>query len=79
MYFLLGVGLLITNVTGNMNLKSSAQMRLNPIYLDPFVFAGVLYCDYNRLLTLDQLKMAYICILVNRFFQYVLFLKGMIV
>jgi len=76
--FLLLIGLLITNITGNLNLKSSARMRLNPVYLDPFVFCLVLYFDYNRLLPLNLIKLMYVGIMVNRLVSYVLFVKGMV-
>ena len=76
--FIMGVGMLITNVTGNFNLKSSAKMRLFPVYLDPLVFAGVLFCDYNRLIDKEYLMAAYVNLLINRTCQYMLFMKGMI-
>jgi hypothetical protein len=75
---MLGVGMLITNITGNLNLKSSAKMRLNPYYLDPFVFIIILILDANRLVESDYLKLAYMSILTNRFYQYVFFIRGMI-
>ena len=67
-FFLLGVGLLLTNVTGNFNLKSSAKMRLNPVYLDPFVFFLILVIDANHLVDIEYVKGAYIFIMINRFF-----------
>ena len=48
--FLLGFGMFLTNVTGNLNLKSSAKMKFRPIYYDPFVFLMILYADHNNLL-----------------------------
>ena len=48
--FIWGVGMLMTNMTGNLNLKSCVLVKYNPIYIDPFIFAGLLYLDANRLI-----------------------------
>ena len=53
--FLLGVGMMITHITGGFNLASSAGMRFDPFFLDPVLFLGVLYCDYNQALPRSQL------------------------
>mmetsp|Transcript_39312 Transcript_39312/g.60057 ORF Transcript_39312/g.60057 Transcript_39312/m.60057 type:complete len:94 (+) Transcript_39312:217-498(+) len=66
LFFLVLIGILITNVTGNFNLKSSAKMRLNPVYLDPFVFGIVLYLDYNRILPPMVVLSLYGLISLNR-------------
>lgn len=50
LWFIVYIGLLITNITGNMNLKSCANKAYNPIYADPFLFAVILYLDANSLL-----------------------------
>lgn len=42
--------MLTTNMTGNLNLKSSTKLKYNPIYLDPILFVILLYLDYKRLL-----------------------------
>lgn len=73
-----GVGMLITNMTGNLNLKSSAKVKFNPIYLDPFIFVAILYLDYNRILEPRQLAYAYGLLVVQRIIQYILFMRGMI-
>ena len=58
--FMFGAGMLITNMTGNLNLKSSAKVRYNPFYPDPFIFLVILYFDYNRLADTNILVSAYI-------------------
>lgn len=47
--FVFGVGIMLTNMTGNLNLKSCVLVKYNPIYIDPFIFCGILYMDYNRI------------------------------
>ena len=76
--FLLLVGFLMTSITGTLNLKSSAKMRLNIIYPDPFAYLAILYCDYNRIFSLPVLKMMYFGIMLNRTLQYFLFMRGMV-
>ena len=62
--FMFGVGMLITNMTGNLNLKSSAKVKYNPIYLDPFIFVAILYMDYNRLMEPKVLAVAYVLLVI---------------
>lgn len=77
--FLLGFGNWLTNVTGYLNLMSSAKSTYNPIFVDPFVFGGLLYADCNRLLPRDVLAKAYLSMIAIRFLLYVLFMRKMIV
>jgi len=76
--FIFGVGMLITNMTGNLNLKSCAGVKYNPIYIDPFIFCAILYADHNRLLE-RQILMAMYCLLVlERIIMYFLFVRNMV-
>lgn len=78
MYFLFGVGMLITSMTGNLNLKSCAQVKYNPVYLDPFLFVAILYCDYNRLFESHIIAYMYIALVVERAITYFLFVRNMV-
>lgn len=77
--FLLGFGNWMTHVTGYLNLMSSAKSQYNPIFVDPFVFGGLLYADSNRLLPRDVLAKAYLSMIAVRFLLYILFMRKMIV
>lgn len=65
-------------MTGNFNLRSCAQSRYNPIYLDPFLFLVILYFDYNRTFESNIVWYMYVALVVQRFIAYVLFMKNMI-
>ena len=77
-WFLVYLGILITNITGNFNLKSCASKVYNPIYIDPFLFAGVLYLDANQILDLNIIKGMYVYLCVQRLALYLLFLRSVI-
>ena len=56
--------MLMTNMTGNLNLKSCVLVKYNPIYIDPFIFAGILYLDANRLVDPKFLAASYVLLVV---------------
>ena len=64
--FIWGAGMLMTNMTGNLNLKSCVLVKYNPIYIDPFIFAGLLYLDANRLVEPQFLAAGYVILVVQR-------------
>ena len=70
--------MLITNMTGNLNLKACAQQRYNPIYLDTFIFPAILYLDYNRVFDSHVIGGMYIYMVVQRITLYMLFLNSII-
>ena len=76
--FLLGVGILITNVTGTFNLASSAKYKFNPFFIDVLAFLTILYMDYNRKASEQTLITAYIAIIVIRLCLYIAFMANMI-
>ena len=63
-FFIFGVGIMLTNMTGNLNLKSCVLVKYNPIYGDPFVFFLILYLDYNRILEPKMIAGAYFALVV---------------
>jgi len=77
-FFLIGIGMLITHMTGNLNLNSCCLQKYNPFYVDPFVFCAILYCDSNRLLDPGLLAGLYIALVAQRSLQYFLFMRGTI-
>lgn len=76
--FMYAFGNSLTHVTGYFNLMSSSKTKFNPIFMDFFIFLGLLYADHNRLIPREQLIMAYISMVVVRTILYLLFLKSMI-
>ena len=78
LWFIFGVGMLITSMTGNFNLRSCARAKYNPIYLDPFLFCVILYFDYNRTFESHVIAGMYIALVVERIIMYFLFMRSMI-
>jgi hypothetical protein len=76
-FFILGIAMLMTNMTGNFNLKSTVGAKYYPFYIDPIIFLGILYADYNNLLAIETIKIAYVSLAAFRFICYMLFLRGM--
>ena len=76
--FLLGVGMMITNITGSFNLCSSAGSKFSPYFLDPIAFLAILYCDYNMLASREILGMAYCSLIVGRSILYIQFMEGVV-
>lgn len=77
-FFLIGIGMLITHMTGNLNLNSCCLKKYNPFYADPFIFCGILYFDHNRLLHPAALAGLYLALVAQRSLQYFLFMRGTI-
>lgn len=77
-FFVFGAGMLMTNMTGNLNLKSCVLKKFNPIYMDPFIFCGLLYLDANKLVEADYLKMSYAFLVFQRAITYALFMRATI-
>ena len=76
--FLLGVGILITNVTGSFNLASSAKYRFNPFFIDVLGFVIILHADYNRKASEEKLIRAYLSLIGIRLVLYIVFMANMI-
>ena len=69
---------MITHITGSFNLASSAGLKFDPFFMDPILFCGVLYCDYNQLASSQQLAMAYCSLIVMRAILYLVFMGNMV-
>ena len=78
-FFLTYSGALLSAMTAQLNLKSSAGMKYNPIYGDPFAFAAILYVDANGLASPELLKAAYVSLLLVRVGMYIAFMRSVIV
>lgn len=79
LWFLFYIGVLITSMTGNLNVKGCASMKYNPIYIDPILFVIILYIDYNQILDIEIVKYLYIWLCVQRLILYFLFLRSVII
>ena len=78
MWFIFYIGVLITSMTGNMNVKGCASLKYNPIYIDPFLFVAILYVDYNQLLSAQVVAGLYVWLTLQRLVLYILFLRSVI-
>lgn len=63
-WFIFGCGILITNMTGNFNLKACSKLKYQPLYFDPFVFCVILYLDYNRVFSSTVIASLYVYMVV---------------
>ena len=48
-YFIMLVGFYLTYVTAILNLNSTADMKFDWLFYEPFAFAGIVYLDANRM------------------------------
>ena len=76
MLFLFGVGMLITNMTGSLNLSSTAGFKFNPHYWDPYVFLVVLAIDYNQVFDEYIVAGMYISMVAVRIILYLTFMRS---
>lgn len=49
-YFIILVGLYLTYVTAIFNLNSTADMRFNYLFYEPFLYGAIIYADHTKLL-----------------------------
>ena len=75
--FLFGVGMLITSMTGSLNLASTAGFKYNPHYWDPYVFLVVLAIDYNQAVDKSIIAWMYISLVAIRIVLYLIFMRSM--
>ena len=66
--------MLMTSMTGNLNLKSCARVKYNPIYADPFIFLGILWCDYNKVFPSEIIGWMYVILVCERVVVYFMFM-----
>jgi len=78
LWFIFGVGMLITSITGHFNLVSCSKSKFNPFFLDPLVFIVILYCDYNRVFAAKYVAAMYMMLVIERSVAYVSFMRSMI-
>lgn len=77
-FFLFGVGMLITHMTGNFNLASTADFKYSPHFYDPYVFTVVLIIDHLELLPLNIVAMIYVSMVVMRIILYLVFMDSVV-
>jgi hypothetical protein len=76
--FLFLVGILITHVTGSFNLASCAKYKFNPFFIDVLIFLTILYADYNKKVSQENLLMAYLAMIAVRGMLYICFMASMV-
>lgn len=57
-YFVILCGFCLTWVTAIFNLNSTAGAKFNWLFLEPFIYLGLIYCDYNK--TFDKATCAHL-------------------
>lgn len=76
--FFSGLGLFQTYVTGLLNIASTANIQFPSSYLEPYVFAILLFLDAQRLLAPQIIVSGYTAIVVFVLVKYLLFLYSMV-
>lgn len=74
--FLFGVGMLITHMTGSLNLASTAGFKYYPHFWDPYVFLIVLAIDYGELLEKNMVALMYVSMVLIRIILYIVFMRS---
>lgn len=72
-------GLFLTYVTGNFNLNTTASMKFNYLYVDPWIFGSILYVDHNKLADLSVIKLLYVVFTAQLAIKYLAFMYSVIV
>lgn len=76
--FFMGLGLFQTYIAGLLNISSTAGIPFPCHYIEPYLYLGVLYLDYNRILAPKILISCYSLIFLFIFIKYCLFLYSMV-
>ena len=76
--FILYIGILYASITSHLNIAACARTDFSPLYIDPFVFWAVLWCDSNQVLDSKIVGCAYIGLLVIRTFLHFWFMYSLI-
>jgi hypothetical protein len=77
-YFIALVGFYLTYVTAILNLNSTADMPFDWFFYEPFVFAGLVYCDANRLIGSGTVAAGYILFFAWTITRYLWFMTSVI-
>lgn len=77
-FFVVMNGLFLTYVTGNLNLNSTAGMKFNWRYTDPFVYLAIVYCDSQRLVADDIAAGMYACYTLQLLVKYLCFMGSVV-
>jgi len=68
--------MLITHMTGSLNLASTAGYKYNPHFWDPYVFLIVLAIDYYEMFENNVVAGLYISMIVIRIILYIAFMRS---
>ena len=76
--FLLGIGIFYGSMVNRFNLMSCAQSYFDPLYLDPIIFAAILYVDHFKLMEDKVILFCYFALMMGRVLAYVIFFSNLI-
>lgn len=77
-WFVVVNGLFLTYVTGIFNLNSTAQMKFNYFFLDPILYASLIYVDAQKLVNRETLSLLYLVYSAQLLLKYLLFMTSVI-
>lgn len=73
--FMAGIGMLLTFMTGHLNLSSTADLKFNGIFSEYFVFPILVYLEVQKLATRDLMIKLYLLLFTTVVYQYYRFMK----
>ena len=71
-------GLYLLYVNGIFNLNSTAGMKFNWFYIEPFIYLGIIYLDYNRLIQDRHAIMFYLAYATWIAVNYLIFMHSLV-
>ena len=78
-FFFLYYGFLLSYMTAQLNLKSTASMTYSPYYAEPIVYFIVLYYDHYKLASRENVLIAYSVLMVATSVKYICFMRAVII
>lgn len=71
-------GLFLLYVNGIYNLNSTAGMKFNWFYIEPFIYLGIIYLDYSRLIQDRHAIMFYVAYTAWITVNYLVFMHSLV-
>lgn len=69
----------MVDITGRLNVCSTANIEYSWFYIEPFIFKILLLIDYNRLIPRDLLITFYSILVIILFGKFFFFMRSVII
>ena len=77
-YFLILCGFCLTWITAIFNLDSTAGAKFNWLFLEPFIFLAIVYCDHTQILNRATLPYLYLSFFALIMVNYLLLMRNIV-